>query len=380
MSTKQLILLLIPSLFPFFSWAQQTLNYTITVDSIQRNFILYVPASYSGQEEVPLVFSFHGLAGTAQRHMDQEDFRPVADTAGFIVAYPNGAPVYGPGIRSWNLGDSMLPNDVAFTSAMIDTISNDFNVNLDRVYACGMSYGGFFSIYLAGQLSDKIASVASVAGTMQVAGNNVVAPSRPFSYLHIHGTNDFNVAYNGNQALQSVDAVLDFFVSHNNCDTVPTITQLPDVNSSDGSTVEYIVYGNGDNDMTVEHFKIIGGGHTWPGENTNAQAVNRDINGCVEIWKFFSRYDLNGRIEQPLGIKDKNRVSNITIYPNPFENEVNLKGLKGNETMTLFNSIGNTLYLGNDISNIDLTKLPVGVYFLKVEQESKHQVFKLLKN
>jgi polyhydroxybutyrate depolymerase len=52
-------------------------------------------------------------------------------------------------------------------------------------------------------------------------------------------------------------------------------------------TVERIVYAGGDDGVTVEHLKIYGGGHAWPsvpGPGT------KDIDACVEIWDFFSRY------------------------------------------------------------------------------------------
>ena len=146
---KQILYLALLLSLPFLGSAQQTITYSITVDAVQREFILYIPASYSGSTSVPLVFSFHGLGGNAQAQMEDHDFRPVADTAGFIVAHPLGAPILGPGLRGWNFGNDSLPNDVHFTSAMIDTLAAEFNIDLDRVYACGMSFGGFFSIYLA---------------------------------------------------------------------------------------------------------------------------------------------------------------------------------------------------------------------------------------
>lgn len=166
---KKLLYILFIASIPLFSMAQQTINYTITVNSVQREFILYVPASYNGSTSVPLVFSFHGLGGNAQAQMEEHDFRPVADTSGFIVAHPLGLPIIGP-VRGWNFGNPSLPDDVLFTSEMIDNIATDFNINLDRVYACGMSYGGFFSVFLAGQLSNKIAAIASVELNPAIAG------------------------------------------------------------------------------------------------------------------------------------------------------------------------------------------------------------------
>jgi len=367
---KRFRLFLILSLVPLFSIAQQTINYTISVDTVQRDFILYVPASYTGDIDVPLVFSYHGLAGNAQNQMEDHDFRPVADTAGFIVAHPEGAPIIGPGLQGWNFGNDSLPDDVLFTSAMIDTIAADYNINLDRVYACGMSFGGYFSIYLAGQLSNRIASIASVAGTkLSALPDSLITPEeRPVSFLEIHGTNDFNVPYEGNPISVSVQEVLDVFIQNNNCDTVPLVTQLPDTDPNDGSTVERFVYANGDEGTVVEHLKVTGGRHTWPDENTNAPGVNRDINGCEEIWKFFARYDINGAIGVITGIKQIESYSALTIYPNPANELINIETDKSVEEIKIFSALGQEYSLPTGLTDkkatIDISNLPSGIYFI----------------
>jgi polyhydroxybutyrate depolymerase len=366
-------LLLIITL-PLFTRAQQTINYSISVDAVQREFILYVPASYNGNTSVPLVFSFHGLGGNAQGQMEDHDFRPVADTAGFIVAHPLGAPILGPGIRGWNFGNDSLPDDVLFTSEMIDTIAIDFNIDLDRVYACGMSFGGFFSVFLAGQLSDRIASVASVAGTiLNNVPDSMIAPTRPIAFLEIHGTDDNNVAYNGSQASASVQYVLDLFVDHNHCDISPSITSLPDINPNDGSTVEHYIYANGEDGTRVEHLKVNGGRHTWPGENTNALGVNRDINGCVEIWKFFSKFNMNGSTLSLLTTDSIDASQTIVVYPNPAQEYI-IIGTKniGNE-FTISNYLGQKFILPMSISNekiqIDISSIPSGIYVIFSAQD-----------
>jgi polyhydroxybutyrate depolymerase len=355
-------------LLPFFTRAQQTINYSILVDSVQREFILYVPDSYNENTSVPLVFSFHGLGGNAQAQMDDHDFRPVADTAGFIVAHPLGEPIIGPA-RGWNFGNDTLPDDVLFTSAMIDTIAADYNVNLDRVYACGMSFGGFFSIFLAGQLSDRVASVASVAGTVvNTVPDSLITPERPISLLQIHGTDDINVAYNGSPISQSVQYVLDHFVAQNNCDSNPTTTSLPDTDPNDGSTVEQIVYANGDEGTVVEHFRITGGLHTWPDENTNAQGVNRDINGCEEIWKFFSRFDMNGALEVTTAVEPIVNAIDIKVYPNPTHNHIHFQTGNTALDVTIINAAGQEFVLPvssfNSKNKVNVSSLPSGLYFI----------------
>jgi hypothetical protein len=74
-----------------------------------------------------------------------------------------------------------------------------------------------------------------------------------------------------------------------------------------------------------------------------------------------------------------NSVSKVQVFPNPFENDIYLNGLIGNEIFTLFNSFGSILFLGNTISNADLAQLASGMYFLKIEQDSNSQIIKLIK-
>ena len=366
---KKINLSLLAFLLPLLSLAQQTINYTITVDSVQREFILYVPSSYAANSSSPLVLSYHGLGGNAQAQMDDHDFRPIADSVGFLVAHPQGAPIVGGAASGWNFGNDTLPDDVLFTSAIIDTIAAYYNINLDRVYACGMSFGGFFSIFLAGQLSDRIASVASVAGTViNAVPDSMITPNRPMSLLQIHGTSDFNTAYNGSPISQSVQYILDLFVAHNNCNVNPTTTPLPDTDPNDGSTVEHIIYANGDDGTVVEHFRITGGGHTWPDENTNAPNVNRDINGCEEIWKFFSRFDINGAINVTTAAEPIINAVNIKVYPNPAQDYIHIQAEKTILHLTIINAAGQEFALPvrsvNSQHQVNVSSLPSGLYFI----------------
>jgi polyhydroxybutyrate depolymerase len=259
---------------------------------------------------------------------------------------------------------------------MIDTISADFNINLDRVYACGMSFGGFFSVFLAGQLSNRIAAIASVAGTiLNNVPDSLISPTRPIAFLEIHGTNDFNVPYDGNQAAKSVQYVLDLFINHNNCDTIPSITALPDVNPNDGSTVERFVFANGDSGTTVEHLKVNGGRHTWPDENTNAQGVNRDINGCVEIWKFFSRFDMYGAIGSSLSLEPISSLPAVSIYPNPAQEHIIIELKTPTKDIRVYNSSGQVFNLPtsffNDKIQIDVKSIPAGLYVISSVQDGE---------
>ncbi len=369
-----ILLLLVGSTFSGF--AQQTINASITHDGIQRDYILYIPEIYDGSSDVPLVLNFHGFGSNATQQMVYGDFRDIADTEGFLLVHPEGTTFIGN--QFWNVGFPGLSStidDVGFTEALIDELAVSYAIDLERVYATGMSNGGFMSFLLACQLSEKIAAVASVTGSMTQDTFDDCNAQRPTPVLQIHGTEDDVVLYNGNTLSIPIADVISYWVDYNNCETTPTTTTLPDVDVSDGSTIEHSVYENGDNDITTEHMKVIGGGHTWPGSVLNSVGTNQDIDASMEIWLFFSRFDING----PLSTDDFEN-NQVTIYPNPTQSHINLSlNYSIDVHYKLFSPLGQQLMDGIITSSnqeIDISHLPSNIYFLKVD----NQVFKILKS
>ena len=361
--------------FTFSSFAQQTINASITHDGIQRDYIVYIPELYDGTTTVPLVLNFHGYGSNAAQQMFYGDFRDIADTEGFLLVHPEGTTFIGD--QFWNVGFPGLSStidDVGFTEALIDELATLYAIDLDRVYATGMSNGGFMSFLLACQLSEKIAAVASVTGSMTQDTFDDCNAQHPTPVLQIHGTDDGVVLYNGNNLSIPIADVISYWVDYNNCETTPTTTTLPDVDVSDGSTVEHSVYEDGDNGITTEHMKVIGGGHTWPGSVLNTAGTNQDIDASMEIWLFFSRYDING----PLSVNEFDNIQ-VNIYPNPTQSKINLSLNFSKEVdYELFSPLGKQLMNGTFTSSneeIDLSNLPSNIYFLKVD----NQVFKILK-
>ena len=362
--------------FVFSSSAQQTINASITHDGIERDYILYVPEIYDGSTAVPLVLNFHGFGSGASQQMVYGDFRDIADTEGFLLVHPEGTTFIGN--QFWNVGFpglSSTVDDVGFTEALIDELATLYAIDLDRVYATGMSNGGFMSFLLACQLSEKIAAVASVTGSVTQDTFDDCNAQLLTPVLQIHGTEDDVVSYNENDLSLPIPNVISDWVDHNNCETTPTTTTLPDVDVSDGSTIEYSVYEDGDNGITTEHMKVIGGGHTWPGSVINTAGTNQDIDASMEIWLFFSRYDINGPLSN-----DDFENNQVTIYPNPTQSKINLSlNYSKDIYYALISPLGQQLMTGTITSSneeIDISHLPSNIYFLKVG----NQVFKVLKS
>lgn len=377
---KYISIILVLIIIPIFCLAQQTINGSITHDGIERDYILYIPANYTGTAEVPLIFNFHGYGSNATEQMWYGDFRSIADTAGFLVVHPEGTLFNG--ITHWNVGGwtvGSTVDDVGFTEALIDSLAVEYSIDESRVCATGMSNGGFMSFLLACQLSEKIAAIGSVTGSMTLETYNNSNPQHPTPILQMHGTSDGTVPYNGTTWSKSIDEVLQYWVGYNNCNATPTITALPDIDPNDGSTVEHFAYGEGENGVSVEHYKITGGGHTWPGNAFGGAGTNNDIDASVEIWKFFSRYDINGSI----GITKIDYYSyqelDLSIFPNPTNSIINIEcDFTNPSDFQLLSTTGKILMqakINTTHQQIDMSALSPGIYYLKIEGK----VYKVLR-
>jgi len=282
----------------FFS--QSILYAQIKLDSFDfeghhRNYKLFLPNNYSITKSFPLVIYLHSYGWTAQQGMSYTLLNQVADTSGFMVVYPSAIP-------NWNSGigdnpDWPTPNvdDVGFINALIDTLSNHYSIDLERIYACGYSNGGFMSHKLACQLSHRIAAIASVSGVISTSTAANCNPLHIMPVLQIHGTEDPWVPFKGIMGWNSADQTVNYWINFNNCFPADT-TILSDIDPTDDCTVEKISYSNCTNKTKVIYYKVINGGHTWPGAGPAgypAGNTNQDFNASVEIWNFFKDYRLN---------------------------------------------------------------------------------------
>lgn len=368
--------LILPSIvllfFSFVASGQQTNNGSITHNGLKRDYILYVPALYNPATPAPLVLNFHGYTSNALEQMLYGDFRPIADTAGFILVHPLGTKDLL-GNNHWNVGwGTSTADDIGFTAALIDSLSAQYAINPERIYSTGMSNGGFMSYTLACELSDRIAAIASVTGSMTVNQNQSCDPVHPMPVMEIHGTADGTVAYEGNILFTPIPSVLAFWTQFNQCETSPEINPIPDIDTADGCTAEHHLYKNGNQGVEVEHYKIIGGEHTWPGSFFGGVGTNQDINASKEIWRFFSQYDIHGRINST-STEDARPVS-IQFYPNPAIDHILLERKVDTQIpLTLFTIYGQPLHshtVYNARFELDISAYPAGMYILTLGEQS----------
>lgn len=277
----------------------QSQEYTLVHNGLTRSYRLHLPVNYTATQTYPLVINMHGLGSNAFEQEFYTQFNPVSDTGEFIVAYPNGVN------NTWNISSATGTDDVGFISVLIDTLDALYNVDLARVYATGMSMGGFMSYRLACELSDRIAAIASVTGLQAFYP---CTPSRPVPVLQMHGTADGVVPYAG------VPTTIANWVGYNACPAEPLVYDLPDIDTTDNSTVTVSQYFPCDDSVEVLLYTINGGGHTWPGAAILIGVTNQDIKASNEIWGFFRKYTLEGTS----GLAgDRPENIHLSVYPNP---------------------------------------------------------------
>lgn len=367
----RLLLLLVAVGFSPSIFAQQTITASITHDGLDRSYILYVPASYSAETEVPLIFNFHGYTSNATDQMWYGDFRPIADTAGFIVVHPQGTLLDGK--THWNVGGwttASTIDDVGFTVALLDSLSAQYNIDPDRVYSTGMSNGGYMSFLLACQASDRFAAIASVTGSMTPETYSACNPQHPTPVLQIHGTADGTVPYGGAVWTKSIDDVVQYWKAYNQCDSAAMVTNLLDSNPNDGSTVEEFLYGNGTSGASTIHMKIDGGGHTWPGTAFPSGSTNLDFNASLRVWKFFSQYDINGLLNTTGAVREQTPQIPVSIFPNPSDGMLHIEyGSPQQVAVSIKTLAGKTMFDGtiqHGSLEIDLINYPSAMYVVQV--------------
>lgn len=363
--------------------SQSIEEHTIEVEGITRSYVVYVPMMYDASTHSPILFNFHGYGGKARDHMEWTGMRAIADLEGFILVCPQGSRD-DEGNTHWNVAGPNSKSDaqdLEFFEAMLDKLIEQYNIDTTRVYACGYSNGGFFSFDLACKLSDRVAAIGSVAGTMQLDSYNDCSPSHPTGVITIHGTEDSVVPYAGFPGwMYSMDEVNAYWAAYNQTDTNPTITLLPDLSTADNSTVEESIYANGNGCASVAHYRVIGGGHVWPLLNGNPVWENVDISASQLIWDFVSSYNTSELIEcNRTAAKDYNSAGMLQVFPNPTLDILNVKSEDVNRfSYQIWSITGEKMISGilsTHDSSINISKLPQGLHILKMGAHS----FKIVK-
>ncbi|WP_165423844.1 alpha/beta hydrolase family esterase [Ktedonosporobacter rubrisoli] len=250
-----------------------------------RSYLVHLPSSYTGKTALPVVIVFHGHGGDAANAEQSTGFSQLADSEQFLAVYPQGLldddhlPFWASiGPLDYNIDETLFMND------MLNKLEHDFCVDTQRIYATGFSNGGGMSGFVACKLAHRIAAVAPIAGNYyDVQGG--CKPGRPVPILEIHGSQDPIVPYNGispetnpQWPLPSVHDWLQAWATRNGC------TKGPQQFFQDSDTTG-LQWTNCQQNATVMHYRIEGGGHSIPA------TIGKQPTSLV-IWNFFKAHPM----------------------------------------------------------------------------------------
>jgi polyhydroxybutyrate depolymerase len=300
MSRKLLILIAAFALTPPALEAQRDAEapvgrQSLTHDDVRRRYIVYTPTSYEANpdRQYAVVLSFHGRGSTMAEQMLYTGMNRTADRHDFIVVYPQGI------AQDWNVGFEQSyregSDDVGFTAALLDRLEQDFRVDRQRVFATGLSRGGFFTHRLAAELSHRIAAIAAVGAPMpkpvidqQAARADVFA----VGVMLVHGTADKVVLYEGKPGgYLSASESFSYWLERNGPVEVGTTLVHFDRDPADGTSIS--IHETADGSHRVALVTIHEGGHTWSGVDPfnlglNLGRTSAEIDLNETIWRFFA--------------------------------------------------------------------------------------------
>ncbi len=295
-------------------------NLTLKIGSQTRYFRVYQPAGLATNAPVLILLHGGGQSMTGIFETTAGGTRvwtTVADEQKFLLVVPNGfeeaTKSSNGNSQNWNDCRPLTSanpgyssqDDVAFISDLIEWTKKSFSVDNTRFYATGVSNGGLLCYRLAAELNAKIAAIAPFIAN-QPSPNECVAPTASMPMMICVGTLDplmpfvgGNVSISNRGTVLSAAETLNFWLAVNGVSSTDfLVINLPDLNTSDNSTIVKRSYGSSNPAKEIEFYTIVGGGHNMPSIanplSASAQTAvgpqNQDIEGARVAWDFLKRH------------------------------------------------------------------------------------------
>ena len=285
---------------------------SLNLQGTTRSYLLHVPPNFQPNTSA-LVIALHGSQGSGAEFQGMSLLSNKSDEAGFAVAYPD-ALRSSQGHTLWSVfyNDFAFtgtpPDDIGFLRQLINTLQANLHPDPKKIYVTGFSVGGYMAHRVGVQLSDLVAAVGVVEGTLSAIApgdpRTVPAATAPVSVLILHGDQDSAIAYCGDSTATSVETSQEQTFNYwagplaNNCSSFDTTAPLCDAGGNITSVVEKDATQCKSN-AEVKFYKLMGGTHTWPTSAMNIAgqtpynprfnlASGVDTNDI--LWNFFATH------------------------------------------------------------------------------------------
>jgi polyhydroxybutyrate depolymerase len=277
---------------------------TVGVAGLTRTYRIHIPKTYDPNKPTPVILAFHGATDNVDFLEAHCQLNQKSEIAGFIVVYPESADPSSPDTLHFNTGSPPngidYPDDVTFTSKLLDDLGTVVNVDKNRVFATGISNGGMMCYRLAAELSDRIAAIAPIAATM---GLPEAHPKRPVSIIAFHGAADPIIPFESPDpseepsdapTIRSAMETIELWTAIDGCPADPRTERLP-TTVHDATSVTRNTYGPGKDNAEIILYIIRNGGHTWPGTpgyKASLGLSSQNVSANDQMWEFFEAHPM----------------------------------------------------------------------------------------
>jgi polyhydroxybutyrate depolymerase len=276
----------------------------LSVGGFEREYYISAPAS---QGPRPTVLVLHGTWQSGQIMMQTTGLEPLVDREGLVAVYPNGI------ATQWNDGRAAAAvwgprDDVEFLRTLVAHLVRTGVSDPHRVYVIGFSNGGMMALRMMCEATEVFAAVAAIGANLPAEVAPGCKPTGPTPTLLMNGTADPFVPFEGGQVVLrggvvlSTDQTVSFLRKVNACADRTQVTELPDIDRNDGSSVVITSWTSCSSAAPVVLYRIEGGGHRIPNPDTGVSALdlvlgrmNHDFDAAEAIWSFFKTRKRAGR-------------------------------------------------------------------------------------
>ena len=270
---------------------------SIVVNGATRTYALHVPVAFQARVGA-LVVALHGAGDTGVSFEGMTGLSATADRYGFAVVYPDG--LFNPrvGATDWQHFGDDFTDDVGFLRQLVMAVSAGIQSDPRRTYIAGFSDGGRLAHRAGVELSDLIAGIGDVGGSLFQDASVTIPPARaPVSVLILHGDAD---TYCGKPLDASQDQTFDYWTGGlaDSCSSIDPALPLCDPQGD----ITSVVTKRGQNcgaGSAVMLYRLIGARHAWYGTVLNVPGqvpFNPDLTAITGtttndlIWNFFDAH------------------------------------------------------------------------------------------
>lgn len=255
----------------------------------EREFSVYLPASYDKHHPTAMFMSFHGRDTNTGEHAMISHFNDSRVNSDMIAVFPQAIDCLWQGTPHAKKDVS----DKQFASDIIDHMRENYCIDNRRIYATGFDIGGGFvdSLACSPHHGGDFAAFSMVSPALFTeADGSWCKPERPLPILEIHGADDEVNCYDGGKTEDvpyiSIPDFLKKWAERDGCNKTPdTCTKYNGL----VHTTSYTCQGTED---FVQGIKIDFQKHWWPSTETNVHnaGVNSSIDASKKIIEFFKKH------------------------------------------------------------------------------------------